>query len=73
MSIRSLVLSRERTVATRIGRIGKRSAFLSVDGGKAFRLSAEDEVIVTASNRSIQLIRLKDTSFYGVLNHKFQG
>ncbi len=73
MSIRSLVLSRERTVTTRIGRIGKRSAFLSVDGGKAFRLSAEDEVIVTASNRSIQLIRLKDTSFYGVLNHKFQG
>lgn len=73
MSIRSLVLSRERTVVTRIGRIGKRSAFLSVDGGKAFRLSAEDEVIVTASNRSIQLIRLKDTSFYGVLNYKFQG
>ena len=73
MSIRSLVLAKERTVSTRIGRIGKRSAFLSVDGGKAFRLSAEDEVIVTASGRSIDLIRLKDTSFYGVLNHKFQG
>ncbi len=73
MSIRSLVLAKERTVSTRIGRIGKRSAFLSVDGGKAFRLSAEDEVIVTASGRSIELIRLKDTSFYGVLNHKFQG
>lgn len=73
MSIRSLVLAKERTVSTKIGRIGKRSAFLSVDGGKAFRLSAEDEVIVTASGRSIDLIRLKDTSFYGVLNHKFQG
>lgn len=73
MSIRSLVLAKERMVSTRIGRIGKRSAFLSVDGGKAFRLSAEDEVIVTASGRSIDLIRLKDTSFYGVLNHKFQG
>ena len=73
MSILSLVLAKERTVSTRIGRIVKRSAFLSVDGGKAFRLSAEDEVIVTASGRSIELIRLKDTSFYGVLNHKFQG
>ena len=73
MSIRSLVLSRERNIVTRIGRIGKRSAFLSVDGGKAFRLSAEDEVVVTASGRKISLIRLKGTSFYGVLNHKFQG
>ena len=73
MSIRSLVLSRERNIVTRSGRIGKRRAFLSVDGGKAFRLSAEDEVVVTASGRKISLIRLKGTSFYGVLNHKFQG
>lgn len=72
MSIRSMVLSRDRTVIIRVGRIGKRSAFLSVDGGKAFRLSAEDEVTVTASNRSVSLIKLKGTSFYGVLNHKFQ-
>jgi len=73
MSIRSLVLSRDRVVTTKLGRIGKRSAFLSVDGGKAYRLSAEDEVQIQASSRTMKLIRLKDTSFYGVLNHKFQG
>lgn len=73
MFSRSLVLSKERVVTAKIGRIGKRNAFLSVDGGKAFRLNAEDEVVVTASSRSIKLLRLKNTSFYSILNQKFQG
>jgi NAD+ kinase len=73
MRIRSLVLSKERTVTVRIGRIGKRNAFLSVDGGKAFRLNAEDEVVVTTSTRYIKLLHVKDNSFYGVLNRKIQG
>jgi NAD+ kinase len=73
MRIRSLVLSKERTVTVRIGRIGKRNAFLSVDGGKAFRLNAEDEVVVTTSARYIKLLHVKNNSFYGVLNRKIQG
>ncbi len=73
MRERSLVLSKQRTVVTKIGRIGKRSAFLSVDGGKAFRLSADDEVIITAASRTVKLLRVKNTSFYSVLYHKFQG
>jgi NAD+ kinase len=73
MRIRSLVLSKERTVIVRIGRIGKRNAFLSVDGGKAFRLNAEDEVVVTTSTRYIKLLHVKNSSFYGVLNRKIQG
>lgn len=73
MFSRSLVLSRERVVTAKIGRIGKRNAFLSVDGGKAFRLNADDEVVVTASSRSIKLLRLKNSSFYSILNQKFQG
>lgn len=73
MFSRSLVLSKNRTVVARVGRIGKRNAFLSVDGGKAFRLNADDEVVVTMSNRVTKLLRVKDTSFYSVLNNKFQG
>lgn len=69
----SLVLSKHRTVSARIGRIGKRNAFLSVDGGKAFRLNTEDEVVVTASSRTIKLLRVKNSSFYGILSQKFQG
>lgn len=73
MGIRSLVLMHNRTVVTQVGRIGKRSAFLSVDGGKAVRLNADDQVVVTTSRRSIRLVRVKDTSYYGTLNNKFQG
>ena len=70
---RSLVLAKQRQVAVKIGRVGKRNAFLSVDGGKAFRLNGDDEVIITASNRKVNLVKVKDTSFYAILNHKFQG
>lgn len=73
MGIRSLVLMKERVVTAHVGRIGKRSAFLSVDGGKAFRLSADDNVVVTASRRSVRLAKIKNASYYGTLNNKFQG
>ena len=73
MFSRSLVLSKNRTVVARVGRIGKRNAFLSVDGGKAFRLNADDEVVITVSKRVTKLLRVKDNSFYSVLYKKFQG
>ncbi len=73
MGVRPLVLMQDRVVVAQVGRIGKRSAFLSVDGGKAFRLNAEDKVTVTASRRSIHLAKVKNVSYYGILNKKFQG
>ncbi len=73
MGIRSLVLMKDRVVTAYVGRIGKRSAFLSVDGGKAVRLSADDQVIVTAARRSVWLAKVKNSSYYGTINHKFQG
>ena len=72
MGIRSLVLMDGRVVNCRVGRIGKRNAFLSVDGGKAVKLSADDEVVATASRRSIKLIKIKDASYYSILSEKFQ-
>lgn len=73
MGVRPLVLMQDRVVVAQVGRIGKRSAFLSVDGGKAFRLNAEDKVVVTASRRAIRLVKVKNVSYYGILNQKFQG
>lgn len=73
MGLRPLVLMEDRTVTAQVGRIGKRSAFLSVDGGKAFRLNAEDKIVVTMSRRNIRLAKVKDMSFYEILNKKFQG
>ena len=73
MSNHSLILSREKTVDVAIGRIGRRNAFLSVDGGRAFKLFSEDRVVMTESKRVTRLIRLKNVSFYSILNRKFQG
>ena len=73
IGIRSLVLAKERVVTVQVGRIGKRNAYLSVDGGKAFRLNAEDNVVVTTSRRCIHLVKVKNSSYYSILNKKFQG
>ena len=73
LTIRSLVLPKERSVAVRIGRIGKRNAFLTVDGGKAFKLVGDDEVIITAAKRNIKLLKVRNSNFFEILNHKFQG
>ena len=73
MYSRSLVLSKDRLVVSKVGRMGKRNAFLSVDGGKAFRLNSEDEVHITVSNRTTDLLNIKDTSFYSILYQKFMG
>ena len=72
MGIRSLVLMKNRVVSVQVGRIGKRSAFLSVDGGKSFRLSGDDVVIATASRRKVRLAKIKNASYYGTLINKFQ-
>lgn len=73
MGVRPLVLMKDRAVTAQVGRIGKRSAYLSVDGGKAFRLNADDKVVVTVSKRSVRLAKVKSSSYYSVLNQKFQG
>ena len=56
----------------RIGKIGRRNAYLSVDGGKALRLEAGDLITVRGKRHGIQLIRLKNTSFYERINQKFR-
>jgi len=54
----------------RLGKLGRRNAFLSVDGGRAFRLSVGDVVTVRKAEQETKLVRLKQTSFYEILNNK---
>ena len=70
LQAKSIVLSSERTVTVRIGKIGRRNAYLSADGGKALRLEAGDLITVRGKNQGIRLIRLKNTSFYERINQK---
>ena len=71
MLAKSIVVGPKRVITVRVGKIGRHNAFLSVDGGRAFRLSPGDVITARNSDKVTRLVRLKDTSFFEILNKKF--
>ena len=67
---KSLVLDRSRVVRVKIGRLSRKSAHLSVDGGRAFKLCSSDVVEVRRSKCVTQVVRLTQRSFYEIINQK---
>lgn len=70
---RSIVASDKRVITVSMTRNARRNAFLSVDGGKALRMNLGDVATVRKSDLVTKLIRLKDRSFYDVVNMKFKN
>lgn len=68
---RCIVASDKRTITVELVQNSRRNAYLSVDGGKSLRLNMGDVVTVKKSNLETKLIRLKERSFYDVVNMKF--
>ena len=68
---RCIVASPDRVVTVELTRNARRNAFLSVDGGKAVKLSMGDITTVRRSNKQTKLIRLNGRSFYDVVHNKF--
>ncbi len=69
---RTIVASEKRTITVQLTRNARRNAYLSVDGGKAFRMNPEDIATIRKSHLSTKLVRLKERSFYDVVNMKFK-
>ena len=69
---RCIVTSDKRVITAEIVRNSRRNAYLSVDGGKSVRLNMGDVTTVKKSNLETKLIRLKDRSFFDVVNTKFK-
>ncbi len=69
---RCIVTSPRRVIGVSVVRNARRNAFLSVDGGKAIRMNMGDTVIIKKSNLETKLLRLKDRSFFDVVNAKFK-
>ena len=69
---RSIVASDKRVITVEMVRNARRNAYLSVDGGKAVRLSMGDVTTIKRSQLETKLVRLKDRSFYDVVNSKFK-
>ena len=72
MVSRCMVASDKRVITVGLTRNMRRNAFLSVDGGKAVRLNMGDIATVRRSEMETKLLRLKERSFYDVLNTKFK-
>ncbi len=64
------VLNRDRSVGVRMTSGGKRSAYLSVDGGRAFRVQPGDWVECRRSQQTTRLVKLTGRSFYERINQK---
>lgn len=72
MACRGFVASDKRVITVAMSCNARRNAFLSVDGGKALRMNLGDIATIRKSNLTTKLIRLKDRSFYDVVNMKFK-
>ena len=70
---RCMVASDKRTITVELVQNARRNAYLSVDGGKSLRLNMGDVTTIKKSNLETKLVRLKDRSFYDVINMKFKN
>ncbi len=71
MVSRSIVASDKRVLTVGLVKNTRRSAYLSVDGGKALRINAGDVATIKKSMLTTKLVRIKDRSFYDVISQKF--
>lgn len=70
LQAKSFVLGKDRKVEVRTERYSRKSVYLSVDGGKAFKLSGGDQVCVKRSETMTRLVRLTEKSFYSIVSEK---
>ena len=72
MVSRCMVASDKRIISVGLTHNARRNAFISVDGGKAVRLNMGYVATVRRYNMETKLLRLKERSFFDVLNMKFK-
>lgn len=69
---RCIVVSDKRAVSVTMTQNARRNAYLSVDGGRTLRMNMGDVATIRKSNLCTKLVRLKDRSFFDVVNMKFR-
>ena len=69
---KSFVLSAGRTVNVTSARPGRKTAYLSVDGGRGVRLFSGDIVQIQQSSYDTQFLHLRERSMFEIINAKFR-
>ncbi len=72
MQTKTIVTAPERKITVEVGRIGRKNAFLSVDGGRALRLNTGDIVRITRSQFTTRLVHLTERNFFDIVKTKFK-
>ena len=72
MCTKAVVTSSHHTISVEIGRIGRKNAFLSVDGGRALRLSTGDRIEATRAAFTTKLVHLSNRGFFDIVKNKFK-
>ena len=72
MTSRSIVASQQRKISVELTKNPRRNAYLSVDGGKSLKMNMGDVATIKKSDKQTKLIRLKERSFYDIVNAKFR-
>lgn len=67
---RCLVTAPSRVIEIEVGRINRRNAFLSADGGKAIRVYSGDRIVIERAPMKTKLIKLKDHSYFDTVKTK---
>lgn len=69
---RCIVASDKRVITVALSPDARRNAYLSADGGKSVRMNIGDVATIRKSHLTTRLVRLKERSFYDVVNVKFK-
>ena len=72
MQTKTIVTAPDRKITVEVGRIGRKNAFLSVDGGRALRLNTGDVVRISRSKFTTRLVHLTERNFYEIVKNKFK-
>ena len=70
LTAKSFVLDKSRTVTAKMGKMSRKTAYLSVDGGRAVKLSGGDAVEIRVSESKTRLARVTGRSFYEIVHQK---
>ena len=68
MLAKSIVVAPDRVIAVRVGKVGRHNAFLSVDGGRAFRLNVGDEIVELVNPELVSESEEQQTGVEGCLS-----
>ncbi len=72
LQAKAMVLDKNRVINVTVPKTSRKTAYLSVDGGKAFKLFSGDTVEISRSRRHLRLIKFTEQNFYELVNQKLE-